>query len=67
MNKTVINTLVDKLVKRWGSQKFVAVTTLTTIGAGLTCLTSATLIPNDPDPEETQCDDKTTKTKKETK
>lgn len=64
MNKTVINALVDKLVKRWGSQKFASVTTLTTIGAGLTCLASATLIPNDPDPEETPCDDKTTKTKK---
>lgn len=68
MDKNIINMLINKLVKRWGSQKFVAVTTLTSISAAVACLASANLIPDDPDPEETQNEFKTTKsTKKENK
>lgn len=67
MDKNIFNMLTDKLIKRWGSQKFVAVATLSSITAAATCLASANLIPDDPDQEEACSVTKTTKTKKENK
>lgn len=68
MDKNIFNMLTSRLLKKWGSNKFLIVSGVT-LGSGVVaCLTSAAILPNDPEPDmdETKFESviKTTKSKK---